>query len=85
MFLHKVGDKVKLSKQAKNILDKQLFDALSDEVFTIVDITTDNSCENNNPNCTCDKFINIKNGNVILTSLVSDELVIYKIKEALND
>lgn len=81
MFLLKKGDKVKLTKQAKILLDKQLFDALSEEVFTIVDIETDNSCEEGNANCTCDKFVTIKNGQVSLHSLVSEELSLVDIKE----
>lgn len=74
MFLFKKGDKVKLNNESKNLLNEKLFNALSDDVFTIVDIKTDHSCELNNLNCTCDKFITIKNGAISLHSLVSEEL-----------
>ena len=81
MFLLKKGDKVKLTKQARELLGKQLFDALSEEKFTVIEITTDNSCEEKNTDCTCDKFITVKNGPISLHSLVSDELSLVTIKE----
>lgn len=83
MFLLEKGDKVKLSNSSKDFLGKELFNALSDEIFVVVDIKTDKTCENNDINCTCDKYITIKNGPIVIESLVSDELIIDTIKQAI--
>lgn len=84
MFLHKIGDKVRLTPESQNILTREVFTALKDEVFTITAITSDNSCEEKHVNCTCDKFVTLKAGNVIIKDVVSEEFEIVDIKESID-
>jgi hypothetical protein len=83
MFLLEKGDHVRLSKQARDFLGKELFNVLSSKVFKIIDIKTKNTCEENNINCACDKFISVKYGDFVINSLVSEELLIVRIRQDL--
>lgn len=84
MFLLEKGDHVRLSKQARDFLGKELFNALSDKVFKIIDIKTKNLCQNKDINCTCDKFVSVKHGDFVINSLLSEELLIVRIKQDFN-
>jgi hypothetical protein len=83
MFLLAVGDLVKVNKTGKEYLEGavgKLFD-LSTE-FEIVEVRVSGECEDNNPECTCNKYITVKKNMVLIRSFQWDELDIVLIKEA---